>query len=287
MAGDEVNESTYIIDPESGAEMARLIEQDRCMNEAMGDMFPHSVDLSTVHAVLDVACGPGGWAQEVAFLYPDIKVVGIDISQAMIQFAQQRVKVQQLDNASFHVMDARTPLPFSDGAFDLVNARFMAAFLPRAEWPQVIREFARITRSGGTIVLTETDIFSPGNTSSPALEEFNGLCREAIFRAGLYSGTGTLVTSVLDQLLQEAGCHQMQHTWHALDFSTGTAAHPVVYANLSFALKLVQPFLLKMMSITQERLDDLYEKALQEMMGDDFRGHTHFLSTWGMRSAYR
>jgi ubiquinone/menaquinone biosynthesis C-methylase UbiE len=181
-------------------------------------------------------------------------------------------------------MDARTSLAFPQGAFDLVNARFMAAFLPRNQWPQVIREFARLTRVGGAIVLTETDIFSQGSTNSPALEELNGMCREAVYLAGLYSSTGTLVTSVLDQLLQEAGCRNIQRKWHTLDFSAGTAAQPVIYSNLSFALKLVQPFLLKMVKTTQEHLDELYEKGLQEMMGDGFRADTRFLTVWGIKS---
>src|SRR5712691_2091916 len=158
-ASDENSENTYIIDTESAAEMARLIDQSRSMNEAMGSLFPESIDLSAIHSVLDVACGPGEWVQQVAALYPHIQVVGTDISNLMIRYAAQRARVQKLANASFQVMDARTPLAFADGAFDLVNARFIAAFLPRNEWPQVTKEFARLTRAGGTIVLTETDIF--------------------------------------------------------------------------------------------------------------------------------
>ena len=284
MAIDENSENTYIIDSESAAEMARLIDQSRCMNEATGSLFPESIDLSGIHSVLDVACGPGEWVQEVAALYPHIQVVGTDISNLMIKYAAQRARVQKLANASFQVMDARTSLAFPQGAFDLVNARFMAAFLPRNQWPQVVREFARLTRAGGAIVLTETDIFSQGSTNSPALEELNGMCREAVYLAGLYSSTGTLVTSVLDQLLQEAGCRNIQSKWHTLDFSAGTAAQPVIYSNLSFALKLVQPFLLKMVKTTQEHLDELYEKGLQEMMGDGFRAGTRFLTVWGIKS---
>jgi ubiquinone/menaquinone biosynthesis C-methylase UbiE len=282
MVSDENSENTYIIDSESGAEMARLIDQSRCINEAMGSLFPEKVDLTGVHTVLDVACGPGEWVQEVASLYPHVEVIGIDISKLMIQYAAQRARIQKLTNASFQVMDVRTPLAFPNGAFELVNARFMAAFLPRNEWPQVIKDFARLTRAGGAIVLTETDIFSQGSTNSPALEDLNGMCREAIYLAGLYSSTGTLLTSVLGQLLREAGYRNIQQEWHSLDFSAGTAANAVIYSNLSFALKLVQPFLLKMVKTTQEHLDELYEKGLQEMMGNDFRADTKFLTIWGV-----
>ncbi len=280
-ASDENSENTYIIDTESAAEMARLIDQSRCMNEATGGLFPDKSDLSGIHTVLDVACGPGEWVQEVASMYPHITLVGIDISNMMITYARQRTRVQKLTNASFQLMDARTPLAFANGAFDLVNARFMAAFLPRNDWPRVVQEFARLTRTGGTIVLTETDICSKGSTNSPAIEELNDLGREAVYKAGLYSSTGTLVTSVMEQFLQEAGCQDIQKKWHTLDFSAGTAALPVIYSNLSVALKLVQPFLLKMVQTTQEHLDELYEQGMQEMMQDDFRADTKFLTVWG------
>jgi ubiquinone/menaquinone biosynthesis C-methylase UbiE len=281
-ASDENSENTYIMDTESATEMARLIDQSRCMNEAMGSLFPDKIDLSGIHTVLDVACGPGEWVQEVASLYPHITLVGIDISNLMIKFAAQRTRVQKLANASFQVMDARTPLALANEAFDLVNARFMAAFLSRNDWPRVIQEFARLTRAGGTIVLTETDIFGQGSTNSPAIEELNDLCREAVYKAGLYSSTGTLVTSVMEQFLLEAGCRDIQKKWHTLDFSAGTAALPVIYSNLSFALKLVQPFLLKMVKTTQEHLDELYEQGMQEMIRDDFRADTKILTVWGI-----
>ncbi|MGZ3621747.1 MAG: methyltransferase domain-containing protein, partial [Ktedonobacteraceae bacterium] len=80
--------NVYISDPESGAEMARLIDQDRLVTKGMGGLFPErSNDFSGMHRVLDGACGPGGWALEIAFKYPEIEVVGFDVSQAMIDYA--------------------------------------------------------------------------------------------------------------------------------------------------------------------------------------------------------
>jgi ubiquinone/menaquinone biosynthesis C-methylase UbiE len=282
---DENNENTYIIDTESAAEMARLIDQSRSMNEAMGWLLPENVDPRNIHSLLDVACGPGEWVQEVAALYPHIKIIGTDISTLMIKYAEQRARLQKLANASFQIMDARTPLAFADGTFDLVNARFMAAFLPRHEWPQVVKEFARVTRTGGTIILTETDICKPGSTNSPALEELNALGSEAVYRAGLYSSTGTLVTAMMPQFLEEAGCRDIRTQWHSLDFSAGTPAHQIIFDNLSVALKLVQPFLVKVMQTPQEHLDELYEQSIQDMMGEHFHGETQLMTAWGIKSA--
>ena len=63
-------EDTYVIDPESGTEMARLINQDHLVTKYIGDLFPQDVDPSTLHQVLDLACGPGSWILDAAFAYP-------------------------------------------------------------------------------------------------------------------------------------------------------------------------------------------------------------------------
>jgi len=55
-------ENTYLNDPESGAEMARLLDQDHTLTTCMGGLLPEQ-DASTLDAlrdVLDIACGPAG-----------------------------------------------------------------------------------------------------------------------------------------------------------------------------------------------------------------------------------
>ena len=53
--------NTYILDPESPPEMARLIDLDRVVTKAMGGPLAGIPDLPSEAKVLDVACGPGGW----------------------------------------------------------------------------------------------------------------------------------------------------------------------------------------------------------------------------------
>ncbi len=56
MSDDSVSsENTYILDAESSAEMARLMQQDRMITEGMGGLFPERDDVSTMHDILDVA----------------------------------------------------------------------------------------------------------------------------------------------------------------------------------------------------------------------------------------
>src|SRR5579872_5078914 len=139
------DENTYILDSESASEMARLVGQDRLITQGMGGLFPERNDISNLRDVLDIACGPGGWVCDVAFANPDIQVTGIDISNKMIEYARATAWSQKLENASFSVMDALKPLDFPDNSFDMVNARFLVAFMPKAAWPKLLEECVRIT----------------------------------------------------------------------------------------------------------------------------------------------
>ena len=273
-----MSENTYVAPTESAAEMARLIDQDRLVTEAMGGLFPPDLDPKAVRAVLDVGCGPGGWAREVAYQYPEMRVTGIDISQTMIDYANGFVRVEGLDNAQFQIMDATQPLAFSDGSFDVVNARFMVGFLRRSAWPGVVRELARVTRPGGRIILTECD--QTGTTNSEAYHTYAGRLYEAMRRSGLYAAPSN-VTPLLGAFLTEAGCQQIHLRPHVLDFSAGTTANVAMFENLKVGFKLSQPFLIKMGVATQEELDELYDKVLADMLSESFRALWYFLSVDG------
>ena len=275
------SDNVYFNDPESGAEMARLIDQDHLITKGMGGLFAERPDFSGIHRILDVACGPGGWVQEVGFAYPEIEVVGIDISRAMIDYARAQVRVQGLDNVSFRVMDIQKPLEFPDRSFDLVNARFIN-FLPAAAWPKLIRELGRITRPGGIIRLTESEWWYFSNSS--ALENLNAMIIRALKMQGesfSQSGRFTGVLPMLGHFLLEIGCVNITHVPHVIDFSAGTEAYEGFRHDAAVVFKLFQPFIVRMGVATQEEVDQLYEQMRFEMMKEDFRGLMLPLTVWG------
>ncbi len=283
-AGSSESGNVYFNDPESGAEMARLLDQDHLITKGMGGLFPErSNGFSGIHRVLDVACGPGGWALEVAFAYPEIKVVGFDISRAMIDYASAQAKVQGLDNTSFLVMDILKPLDFPDSSFDLVNARFIN-FLPAAAWPPLLQEFRRITRPGGFIRLTESEwwYFS----TSPALENLNALIIRALKIQGSVSQTGrfTGVLPMLRRFLLDAGCVNIKLVSHAIDFSAGTQFYEGFRRDARTVFKLFQPFIVKLGVATQQEVDQLYDQMVLEMIRDDFCGLMLPLTTLGEKA---
>ena len=122
--------NAYPIDVESGAEMARLLEQDRMLSLAMGGLLSERPNASGCQRMVDLACGPGGWAQEVAFAHTECEILGVDISNAMISFARQQAEIQQLNNLRFEVMDITKPMPsLLDETFDMVNIRLIVSFM--------------------------------------------------------------------------------------------------------------------------------------------------------------
>src|SRR5579885_683313 len=58
---------TYFIGAEESAEMARLLVQERLLTAGMGGLLAErQQDVTGFHTVIDLACGPGGWAMDLA-----------------------------------------------------------------------------------------------------------------------------------------------------------------------------------------------------------------------------
>lgn len=284
--GPDRTSNNYFIDTESAAEMARLLKQERLLTGAMGSPFPPDLDLSQVHDVLDIACGPGGWCQEIAFEHQSIQVTGIDISTTMMRYAQVQAQVQGLDNAKFLTMDVTQPLAFPDNSFDFVNARSLIGFMQKERWPDLVREMLRVTRPGGIIRLTEFD--GGGVSTSVGLERLNKLLTLAFYKGDrgftpIPDGQNWGITPMLGLFVQEAGCLHVKQQAYVLDFSAGTEANLSNYENFKVAYKLVQPFLVKMQVATQQELDTFYHQMLAEMMQPTFRALWYYLGVWGQK----
>lgn len=275
-------ENTYIVNAEDSAEMVRLINQDRLTTKYMGGVFAGGPDLATMHDILDIACGPGGWALEVAHAYPKVQVVGVDISEQMITYARAHAHAQRLDNVIFQQMNVLQPLDFPDNAFDLVNARLLFAFVPRSAWPKLVQECMRITRPGGIIRLSEPD--AGGTSNSPACEALDGKLARAIYKSGLGLSTDGRtfgMMAMLKPLLQQVGCLNIQQRAHFIDYSIGTEAHSGYYQNLLVAYELLKPFLLKSEETTEAEFEHLYWQMQVEMLADTFSAFWLLLSAWG------
>jgi ubiquinone/menaquinone biosynthesis C-methylase UbiE len=278
----------YIFNQESASERARLLLQDRLVNEAMKGPIPEQEkeQLQKVQMVLDIGCGPGGWALDVAKIYPHMHVIGIDNSKTMIAHAQEEKKLHTFKNIDFTEMDAFQPLLFDDFSFDLVNIRNAVGYLPQHDWQRLLKECYRILSIGGTLRLTEADTM--GVTNSSAFEKHHRLGTQAMKRFGYgFSPDGTTlgITPVLGSLLKQTGYADIGMQPHFFDFSYGTPLYSSHIQNIEVVFEAARPLLVQSGVITQSEIETIYVQVMEEIRNADFRGVAYFLIVWGKKLA--
>ncbi|MEV7175313.1 methyltransferase domain-containing protein [Kitasatospora sp. NPDC093679] len=99
--------------------------------------------------VLDVGCGAGEITCEVARRAATGRVLGVDLSAALLRVARGRAAEQGLGRVGFEQADAQIH-PFPAGGFDLAVSRTGTMFF--ADHAAAFRNIARAVRPGGRFV---------------------------------------------------------------------------------------------------------------------------------------
>ncbi len=120
--------------------------------------------------ILDVGCGPGSITVSLAQYIPQGQIIGVDLSETVLEKANGLAREQQVANVSFQVANAYE-LPFEDGSCDIVHTSQAVVHL--SEHSRAIREFARVTRKGGGVVcMREADTYTAAfYPRDPVLED--------------------------------------------------------------------------------------------------------------------
>jgi ubiquinone/menaquinone biosynthesis C-methylase UbiE len=100
--------------------------------------------------LLDIGCGMGTFTLEAAAR--GAHAVGLDLAPAGIAAAQRVAREENVGNASFTLADAAV-LPFRAAAADVVIAADFTEHLDDDTLGRVLADLARVTRSGGTLVI--------------------------------------------------------------------------------------------------------------------------------------
>ena len=80
------------------------------------------------------------------------RVVGIDISEPMLDKARERVARQKLSQVESILVGDAENLDFADESFDVLVAQYVVTAIPNPE--KALNEFIRVVRPGGEIILT-------------------------------------------------------------------------------------------------------------------------------------
>ncbi len=110
-------------------------------------------ELSPGDSVLDVCCGTGDLALELAGrVSPAGRVVGCDFSEPMLDLAREKAAERGAESVRFEWADA-LQLPYDSGRFDAVTVGFGVRNF--ADRDRGLREMARVLRPGGRLVILE------------------------------------------------------------------------------------------------------------------------------------
>lgn len=101
--------------------------------------------------VLDIAAGTGEPGLSIAPMIPEGKVIVTDLSEGMLDVANEKASALGLNNLETQVADA-CELPFENNTFDGVSCRFGLMFVP--DMQLAVQEMARVVKPGGRIATT-------------------------------------------------------------------------------------------------------------------------------------
>lgn len=185
--------------PKDAHEARRIDFEHHFLRATLGGNY--AAPLAQATAILDVGCGVGRWAAELATLFPSAQVVGFDIVTPPPHAIDPIPP-----NYRFTRGDALAGLPFPDASFDYTHMRLLYTALPARQWAAVVRDLARVTAPGGWLELLEGGLLNiagapTGAAVAPALAALNQWIQIAGARRGIDLQAGAQI----GVLMQRAG----------------------------------------------------------------------------------
>jgi demethylmenaquinone methyltransferase/2-methoxy-6-polyprenyl-1,4-benzoquinol methylase len=107
------------------------------------------------NSILDVATGTGDLAIHLTKTNAS-KIIGLDISDGMLEVGRQKIKKLNLENIVELNLGDSEDIPFPDNSFDAITVAFGVRNFENLE--KGLSEILRVLRPGGTFAVLETSI---------------------------------------------------------------------------------------------------------------------------------
>ena len=152
-------------------------------------LINESIELPVEGRILDVNCGTGAHAIELALRMPGKgEVIGIDPSAERVSIARAKAQVAKLEEIRFE-QGGGSDLPFESNQFDAVIGD--ASMLSADEIDEALAEIVRVAQPDARVVLKLT--------TSGSFGEFFSIYWEALYEAGIDND----VLTALERLMNE------------------------------------------------------------------------------------
>ncbi|KAF2420956.1 S-adenosyl-L-methionine-dependent methyltransferase [Tothia fuscella] len=155
-----VKEEYHLGEHEETLELFKLRNAQNCCSY----LLPHLSSVSPSFRMLDLGCGPASITFDLANMFPNALIVGVDSSKQVISQNQAKSgKSSKHGNIEFRVGDMLEPLSFLQdsemGTFDVVHEHAILIHMP--DVPEALRQMRRMSRAvGGVIASRKGDMTS-------------------------------------------------------------------------------------------------------------------------------
>ncbi len=106
-------------------------------------------------SILDIATGTGDLA--ISLTATNAKeIIGLDISDGMLEVGREKIAQKQLDNTIRMVIGDSENLPYEDNSFDAITVAFGVRNFEHLE--KGLSEILRVLKPGGLFVILETSV---------------------------------------------------------------------------------------------------------------------------------
>ncbi len=157
------------------ADLLREIRSEFDRSSENEEHFPSSIDPRIYHVQLildyfgdldgrrvgDIGCGKGRFARVLAERHPGARIVGLDLSAAMLAWVKPPVSA---------CMATMTALPLATGSLDAVYAT--ESLEHAVEIDAAVAEMCRVLKPGGRLVIIDKNAKHWGRFKTPAWEKW-------------------------------------------------------------------------------------------------------------------
>ena len=113
--------------------------------------FIRKLNITDNQKVLDVACGTGDVCFEI-LKHHDVSITGLDISQNMVNLANEKAKKRNLNRVAFIQGDGES-LPMNSNSIDYLTISY--GFRNISNYETALNEFYRVLKPGGKLGILE------------------------------------------------------------------------------------------------------------------------------------